>query len=133
MSEYKEGDRVLCKKNGIQFAGTVDDFERVISDIDGTEFNLSIIIQKLTGIRTAKVGDVLVDYLNGDEVKIIATTNNHQAVLRSLRGEFEHSSEWLTFEELEPGFKLKDQPTESKEMTVAEISKELGYDVKVVK
>lgn len=133
MSEYKEGDRVLCKRNGIQFAGTVDDFERVISDIDGTEFNLSIIIQKLTGIRTAKVGDVLVD-LNGDEVKIIAITNNHQAVLRSPRGNLKATLEWLTFEELEElGLKLKDQPTEPKEMTVAEISKELGYDVKVVK
>lgn len=83
----------------------------------------------MLSIDELSVGDVLVN--DGDERTVLAICG--KVACLSLVDGSEEVSDWWTAKELnEEGWKLKDEE-EPKEMTVAEISEKLGYEVKVVK
>lgn len=78
---------------------------------------------------TATVGDVIVDR-DGDEANILAVMGN--VFLRSWFGGYDGVCDWYTFTDAkERGWTLKQETKQ--EMTVAEIEKELGRSIKVVK
>lgn len=124
---YKPGDRVLCERNGVQFAGTVYSDTSVVSDIDGYHFSDNVIIRKLEGLEAMKVGDVIVDE-SGDEAKILAITNNHTAFLKSYWCKFDKANQWYTFDEAKQnGWKLKSEPKTT--LTKQQIADKLGISV----
>lgn len=109
---YKKGDRVLYEHNGVRFAGTIDDNGYVISDINGDRSIPEYIIEKLTGLRAARAGDILIG-ASGGERKILAISNNHEVVSLSWDNNYDGYSSSYTWSELEGnGYKLKNQPSE---------------------
>lgn len=81
-----------------------------------------------------EVNDIVVDE-DGDEKKVLEKLT--QTVLMSRTDSLDEAYDWYTKEEIgkkveEIGWHKKGAE-EVKEMTVEEISKELGYEVKVVK
>lgn len=129
MNNLKSGDRVLCERNGVQFAGTIKkaDFVEeeavithyqyaqyvVVADVDGRQISTSYIKEKLTGIRAAKVGDVL---QNGDKTAtILEIGSNHNAILviTDIFDSNRTKNLWWAFDHLDLlGWKLK---TDTKE------------------
>jgi len=74
-----------------------------------------------------KVGDILVD-LNYNEKKVLVVCGEIYAL--SYIDDFFSFGDWYTQTDLDGiGYKLKPDP---KEMTLEEVSKELGYEIKIV-
>ena len=70
------------------------------------------IIEKLTGLRAARAGDILIG-ASGGERKILAISNNHEVVSLSWDNNYDGYSSSYTWSELEGnGYKLKNQPSE---------------------
>jgi hypothetical protein len=83
-------------------------------------------------LRDMEVGDILVNE-RGSETKVLEVLIN--SFLMSCLSGFKNSWDWFTFEEAEEeGWKLKTQEEpEVEEMTVADVCKELGREVKIIK
>jgi len=82
-------------------------------------------------IRDVEIGDILIR--DGDEQMVLDV--REKIVGLSEYDDFENFDCFYTFEELEKyGYKLKDEPEEEiEELTVEQVCKELGRDIKIIK
>ena len=81
-------------------------------------------------LKDLEYGDIVID-LHNNERKVLAVSN--ECFLLSFKNEFEIIDAWWHYKELEKlDYQIKGK-SEPKEMTVAEISKELGYEIKIIK
>ena len=81
-------------------------------------------------IRDVEIGDILV--MDGDEQMVLDV--REKIVGLSECDDFEIFGYFCTFEELEEDYKLKDEPEENiEELTVEQVCKELGRDIKIIK
>jgi hypothetical protein len=111
---YTKNGRYLLTLRGVQFVATYNGM-LFISDIDGTKCNINnpdiTSATPLTGIRAARVGDIIVD-TDGDKAKILEIGNSHTAFLRSVWDAYDAAGDWLTFKEAEEeGWKLQTDET----------------------
>lgn len=81
-------------------------------------------------IRDVQVGDVLLDS-GGDECTVATRTGDILVFTYVQDGNVKASSNFH-INEIATRFTLKLEPSEVKEMTVAEISEKLGYQVRVI-
>jgi len=83
-------------------------------------------------IRDVEIGDIIIDS-EGDERMLLDV--RERIVGLAFSHDFENFSGFSTFEELEEdGYKLKDEPEEEvEELTMEELCKELGREVKIKK
>lgn len=143
MAKFKKGDRVqVLEDDSTRIGsprkgemGTVDEDNNVnpwVLRDNGTrmgvnENNLELLNKTL---RDMQVGD-LVQATDGTKLVLERLT---QTFLLSKTSNHSRVDDWWTVAEMEErGFTLKAAPAEAKEMTVAEISEKLGYEVKVIK
>ena len=80
-------------------------------------------------IRDVEIGDILIR--DGDEQMVLDV--REKIVALSEDDDFEIFGYFCTFEELEEDYKLKDEPEEVEELTVEQVCKELGRDIKIIK
>ena len=81
-------------------------------------------------LKDLEYGDIVIDLYN-NERKVLAVLN--ECYLLSFKNVFEKAAEEWHYKELEKlDYQIKGK-SEPKEMTVAEISKELGYEIKIIK
>ncbi len=85
-------------------------------------------------IRDVEVGDIIVNKYN-DENKRMVLDVREKIIGLSGQDNFEVFNFFYTFEELEKyGYELKDEPEEEvEELTVEQVCKELGRDIKIIK
>ena len=85
-------------------------------------------------IRDVEIGDIVVDKYNNENKRMVLDVRE-KIVGLSECDDFENFDCFYTFEELEKyGYKLKDEPEEEiEELTMEELCKELGREVKIKK
>ena len=84
-------------------------------------------------IRDVEIGDIIVDKYYNENKRMVLDVRE-KIVGLSRDDNFEVFNSFFTFEELEESYKLKDEPEEEiEELTVEQICKELGRDIKIIK
>lgn len=77
------------------------------------------------------VGDVIVGR-NEEEAKVLVVLG--EVFLKSYWGEFDKAANWWTFAETEgAGWRLEEEPKKIKEVTMEEVCKKFGEEVKIKK
>ena len=83
-------------------------------------------------IRYVEIGDIVVDKYYNENKRMVLDVRE-KIVALSEDDDFEIFDCFCTFEELEEDYKLKDEPEEVEELTVEQVCKELGRDIKIIK
>ena len=116
--------------------GNIDECYLSEIGIDVPNAKLVFLVNKNRTIEDGlEVNDIIVDN-DGDERKVLAVLNEeNQVYLLSQYDEFTKASSTVTLTELiDKYYKLKSQvDSDAVEMTVEEVSKQLGKNVKIVK
>lgn len=103
-------------------------------DKDFTNDNVTNLKPFNKTIRDVEVGDIIVNKYNNENEGMVLDVRE-KIVGLSWDNNFEVFDYFFTFEELEKdGYKLKDEPEEEiEELTVEQVCKELGRDIKIIK
>jgi len=85
-------------------------------------------------LRDVEVGDIIVNKYNNENKRMVLDVRE-KIIGLSGYDNFEVFNYFYTFEELEKyGYELKDEPEEKiEELTVEQVCKELGRDIKIIK
>lgn len=132
MRKFRIGDKVRitrlmsidcnCKRSvgDVVVVTKYDDCEKDFNDENGYTWSAS----QVELVVKYEVGKTYIDN-DGDTYKIVAVGNSYQ-----LEGTF---SEWFTEKDLDNWGAKEVTDEEVRELTVAELEKELGYKIKIIK
>lgn len=133
ISVSKTGDKYICQnEKDVSFA---DDtlgykYSHFFHKSNMENFKITFPVKTWDNLT---IGDIIVD-TDGDESEVLAVTG--KVFLRSLWGNFTSASSWYTKSEAQQdGWTIKQSVVETTvpELTVAEISEKLGYEIKIKK
>ena len=100
---------------------------------DFTDYNVTNLKPLNKTIRYVEIGDIVVDKYYNENKRMVLDVRE-KIVGLSRDDNFEVFNSFFTFEELEESYKLKDEPEEKiEELTVEQVCKELGRDIKIIK
>ena len=99
---------------------------------DFTDYNVTNLKPLNKTIRYVEIGDIVVDKYYNENKRMVLDVRE-KIVGLSECDVFENFDCFYTFEELEEDYKLKDEPEEIEELTVEQVCKELGRDIKIIK
>ena len=100
---------------------------------DFTDYDVTNLKPLNKTIRDVEIGDIVVDKYNNENKQMVLDVRE-KIVGLSEYDDFEIFGYFYTFEELEEDYELKDEPEENiEELTVEQVCKELGRDIKIIK
>ena len=95
---------------------------------DFTRINVTNLKPFKKTLRDVEIGDILIR--DGEEQMVLDV--REKIIGLSEYDDFEIFDCFYTFEELEEDYELKDEPEEVEELTVEQVCKELGRDIKII-
>lgn len=142
MTKFKVGDKVriieacrgVCYETKVGEIHTLEQESDTLMNASGCNCSEK---WELAVEHPFKVGDVIVDN-DDDEATILLTTDTHLVKTNLVCGQSSGEVRYESWEQVEEnikdeGWKLKDSPTETEELTMDEVCKELGRDIKIKK